>query len=304
MRQRGRVLIVDDDADLRLTISLRLEGSGYDVDDCADGRAALARIKEETFDAIILDIRMPGMDGFEFLGRLREIQNPPDVIVLSAQGTVDSRIQGLNKGAGDYMTKPFSADELVARIEAIMRRREELTEVRREAYRDALTGLGNRRAFDKALRKEFVRARRYEHPLGLVLIDADGLKRINDNLGHEAGDRYIEAIARAVKIVSRNTDSACRIGGDEFAIILPETNRAQSATVRERFEATLRNRRFEIDGVLVEPMASIGVAVFPDDAGKQPELFQRADEALYRDKATRRRASDEESSKKLIGTSK
>ncbi len=289
MRDLGnRVLVVDDDEDLRRILVTRLRGAGFDVVEAADGYGALQRIRAEPFDVVVLDIMMPRLDGYSVLERIREEEPAPAILFLSARGKLEDRVRGLSGGAVDYVTKPFHAAELVARVEAAARRKRELEEARIAMDTDAMTGLANRRRFERSLTAELTRASRYGRPLALVYLDVNGLKEVNDTWGHEAGDAMLHAVSHAIQDACRETDLPCRIGGDEFAIVLPETDREQTEYLRERLCESLANHSFEAGESTLAATASIGVAVFPEDAADENGLRRAADAELYREKKTDR----------------
>lgn len=158
-------------------------------------------------------------------------------------------------------------------------------EKKQQAVTDGLTGISNRRHFNEEFEREFERARRYNEPLTLCMIDMDYLKRVNDNHGHSAGDSAIKAIGDVLRISSRSIDVAARYGGEEFCLLLPNTTIEESIVIAERIRAGIND--FEIPGY-GKISASIGVANYPLHANEPKELFERADEALYAAKQTGR----------------
>ncbi|MBI2567375.1 MAG: diguanylate cyclase [Candidatus Schekmanbacteria bacterium] len=285
MHRRPRILIVDDDEDLRLLLSMRLTCEAMEVTTAADGQEAMESLSRETFDVVVADIMMPRMNGFELLYRLQEWDDRPAVIFLSAMTQVSDRIRGLELGAVDYVIKPFDAPELVARIRAALREKERLDRVRSAAYEDNLTRLGNRRSYQRTIEREIARSVRYGRPFAVTMIDADGLKSVNDALGHAAGDQLLTLIAGTMRATARAADHLFRLGGDEFAVLMPESDGDAAVSFIRRFYAALAQECLE-DRLV--PSASAGYAVFPEDAGTQAQLERLADEALYREKARRR----------------
>ncbi len=290
--RRGRplVLVVEDDADARMVLSEILR-SRYDVDAVGDGETALRRAAELKPDLVLLDLFLPGMDGFGALTGLRRDSKTADtpVIFLSAQGDAETKSQGLSLGAADYLAKPFSEQELLARVDRTLKLSAQKEHYRALAQTDGLTGLPNFRSFHARLEEEVARAHRYGHPLACAMVDLDGLKEINDRLGHAAGNRAIVALADAVREELRDTDFAARYGGDEFVVLLPQTSEAQGAQFAER----LRRRLLQVSGQAGLPVrGSIGVAAVKAEELHSPEaaedLLRRADEALYRAKRSGR----------------
>jgi len=289
-RQKPLILVVEDDEDARMVLTELLRPR-YDVDSVGDGESALKRAAELNPDLVLLDLFLPGMDGFGALTGLRRNSKTADtpVIFLSAQGDAETKSQGLSLGAADYLAKPFSEQELMARVDRTLKLTAQKEHFRALAQTDGLTGLPNFRSFHARLEEEVSRAHRYGHPLACAMVDLDGLKEINDRLGHAAGNRAIVALADAVREELRDTDFAARYGGDEFVVLLPQTNESQGAQFAER----LRRRLIEVSrdaGLRVR--GSIGVAAVSADELDSPDaaedLLRRADEALYRAKRSGR----------------
>jgi two-component system cell cycle response regulator len=290
--KRGKplVLVVEDDEDARMVLTELLRPR-YDVDAVGDGETALKRAAELKPDLILLDLFLPGMDGFGALTGLRRNSKTADtpVIFLSAQGDAETKSQGLSLGAADYLAKPFSEQELMARVDRTLKLTAQKEHYRALAQTDGLTGLPNFRSFHARLEEEVARATRYGHPLACAMVDLDGLKSINDKMGHAAGNRAIVALADAVREELRDTDFAARYGGDEFVVLLPQTNEPQAALFAER----LRRRLIETSERAGLPVrGSIGVAAVSADELETPDasedLLRRADEALYRAKRSGR----------------
>jgi diguanylate cyclase (GGDEF)-like protein len=231
------------------------------------------------------------MDGFGALTGLRRNSKTADtpVIFLSAQGDAETKSHGLSLGAADYLAKPFSEQELMARVDRTLKLTAQKEHFRALAQTDGLTGLPNFRSFHARLEEEVARANRYGHPLACAMVDLDGLKEINDKLGHAAGNRAIVGLADAVREELRDTDFAARYGGDEFVVLLPQTNESQGAQFAER----LRRRLVEVSQDAGLPVrGSIGVAAVTAEELDSPDaaedLLRRADEALYRAKRSGR----------------
>jgi two-component system cell cycle response regulator len=289
-RNRPLILVVEDDEDARLVLTELLRPR-YDVDAVGDGETALKRAAELKPDLVLLDLFLPGMDGFGALTGLRRNSKTADtpVIFLSAQGDAETKSHGLSLGAADYLAKPFSEQELMARVDRTLKLSAQKEHYRALAQTDGLTGLPNFRSFHARLEEEVSRATRYGHPLACAMVDLDGLKTINDKMGHAAGNRAIVALADAVREELRDTDFAARYGGDEFVVLLPQTSEPQAALFAER----LRRRLIDTSERAGLPVrGSIGVAAVSADELEAPEasedLLRRADEALYRAKRSGR----------------
>jgi two-component system, cell cycle response regulator len=259
------VLLVDDSPSQRAVITHRLEVAGYQVATASDGLECLRVLGELRPDIVLLDVVMPGIDGWETLDRVRKTSGVP-VIMLTARAEDIDRVRGLRAGADDYLGKPFQQEELEARIEAVLRRSE-------LGRRDALTGLPNRRTFDEHLDSMFAPERRTGQPFALVLFDIDHFKQVNDTQGHPAGDRVLQEVASIALRDMRGSEQIFRIGGEEFAIVIAG-DRDAAVIVAERV-------RTAVERELGLPTLSAGVAAFPQDAHTRDQLFQRADLALY-----------------------
>jgi diguanylate cyclase (GGDEF)-like protein len=289
-RQRPLILVVEDDEDARAVLEELLRDR-YDVEAVGDGETAVKRAKELLPDLVLLDLFLPGLDGFGALTGLRRDAKTAEVpvIFLSAQGDAETKSQGLSLGAADYLAKPFSAQELMARVDRTLRLTAQKEHFRALAQTDGLTGLPNFRSFHARLEEEVARADRYSHPLACAMVDLDGLKQINDRLGHAAGNRAILGLADAVREELRDTDFAARYGGDEFVVLLPQTG-AQAAGL---FAERLRRRLLSVSEQAGLPVrASIGVAALtPDEVSGRDaaeDLLRRADEQLYKAKRSGR----------------
>jgi diguanylate cyclase (GGDEF)-like protein len=264
-----------------------LEARGYEVEEAENGLQALQQIAARPPDVILLDLMMPKMDGFEVLAGLRAdpASREIPVLVVSARREDADKVMGLNLGAVDYLEKPFSVAELRARVARTGRALRSQRALRALAETDHLTGLGNRRALEARLELEHARARRYRTPLSCVMADVDGLKAINDELGHAAGDRAIVTVAWLLREELRETDFAGRFGGDEFVVLLPHTAGTQGRVFADRVSARLGHIAFEVAGHRVPLRASFGVACMSSELPKGgEELLLEADRALYRAK--------------------
>lgn len=281
---RPRVLVVDDDPELREMMTLVLEPA-YEVLLAADGEASLAIAHAERPDLILMDQYMPRLDGLGALEKLRADPVTEDVPVILVSGRADEsiRVRGLDLGAVDFLAKPFSEQELRARIDRTLRLVRSQSALRELAETDPLTGLANLRAFRARLDEEVKRARRYRTPLTCVMADMDHLKSINDQLGHAAGDLAIGAVARTLAEELREADFGARYGGDEFVLLLPHTGKEEGRVFAERLCTRLRNAPLSVAGRRILLGASFGVAELRDASSEEAgdELVRAADAALY-----------------------
>ncbi len=287
----SRILVVDDDADARESLAQMLEPA-YQVATARDGSEALRVTRAEPPDLVLMDLVMPHMDGFAVLESMRAEASTADipVIILSARGDDDVRARALDMGAVDFLGKPCSRRELLARIERTLRLTRRQLQFRQMAQTDTLTGLANLRAFRARLEEEVKRARRYHNRLTCVMTDMDFLKGLNDELGHAAGDRAIAAVADVIRLELRETDFAARYGGDEFVMLLPQASAEDGRVLAQRVCDHLKESALAVAGRRVPLSASFGVAEMMegDEAGES--MVWRADEALYQVKRAGRGA--------------
>lgn len=296
-------MVVDDDPHICRALEFALKSQGYEVCLSHSAESARGRMEEWLPDLLVIDVRLPDMDGLTLLERLRHdlrFSTTP-VILLTATGTDStSKVHGLNLGANDYMVKPFSLEELLARVSANLRmaqltqQMEEMTTRLADlASRDSLTGLYHHGRIVELLAVELHRARQQGIPLSCAMLDLDRFKRINDTFGHQAGDRVIIEVARLLLANCRKTDSVGRYGGDEFLIVLPQ---AALTSARAKAEDLL-SRFGDISVPSVLPASSVsasfGVACAePPGSLDAATLIHRADEALYRAKSAGGRRVD------------
>lgn len=292
--ERGpTVLIVDDWESGRLVIADLLQSAGIAEKTvlAEDGLQALRVLHTTPVDIVVCDLHMPHCDGIGFL-RLKaadpRLQGIP-VIMLTGAEDVGRKVEALSCGASDYVTKPCELTELAARITVHVKLRQlqiKLQEANAKLERltrtDPLTQVENRRHFDTMLEEEFLRARRYERPLSLCMLDLDHFKRLNDAHGHQAGDAALVAVADRCKRSLRRCDTVARYGGEEFALILPETPAEGARLAVDRLRESIANEPIHHGQTVLHVTASIGVATFPHELVTKPqELLALADAALY-----------------------
>jgi diguanylate cyclase (GGDEF)-like protein len=295
---KATVLVVEDSPSQRDFLVSTLEQRGYDVRSAAAGIEALKLIKTEPPDVVILDVVLDGMDGYSVCRWLRLGETTRDIVVimLTVKGEVKERVEGLHVGADDYIPKPFDVDELEARIFAALRTRSARQELRRRnvelegmltrterlAMIDELTGVYNRRRFLDVLKREWATAKRYKHPLSLLLIDVDHFKAVNDTAGHGAGDETLKRVADIIASSIREVDVCARYGGDEFVLLLPHTPSSQAVVVADRIRTKLAIERRTWAGARANISFSVGVASSEDEAlANLGDMIEAADRALY-----------------------
>jgi len=275
------ILIADDD-DLILESLGDLLSDRYRLTLARDGREAMLALCLWPFDLAIIDLRLPVVDGFKLVKAIRgsgEFQSSA-VMLLSGLSDPQFKVHGLALGAADYMTKPFDADELMARIARILTTVTREASLRADAMTDPMTGLANYRSFSQSLERELERSRRYAMPLSLISVDLDHLKVMNDEHGHDAGNDAIRLAARVLAGAVRKFEVVARVGGDEFAVILPSTDACDARRLAERLHAEIGAQ--VVHGVRLS--ASVGVATWDGAALDAAPLIKASDEALYRAK--------------------
>lgn len=236
------VLLIDDSQFVHRILDARLRSESISLIGERDGKAGFERAIKEQPGLILLDLDMPVMDGYETLRVLKEDPRTRDipVIVLSGMNSSQDKVAAFDLGAVDFITKPFELTELRARVRSSLKMSALLHMLAQKAQIDGLSGLYNRAYFDDRLKEEFARAIRHGHPLSIALFDLDHFKSINDTYGHPAGDTVISGLAQIIQMECRSIDIACRYGGEEFVLIMPETSPDQAFTlcnrIRERCE--------------------------------------------------------------------
>lgn len=242
-------------------------------------------------DVILCDLDMPGMDGFKFLSMIKtrkELQDIP-VILVTGVNDQESKIRGLERGASDYLTKPYDPAELIARVkvqlkiktlqDSLKKSNQALMEL---SNTDPLTHLSNRRFLMKTLEKELQRCERSQKPMALIMVDVDHFKPVNDTYGHQQGDVVLQTLADQMKAHLRDYDLAARFGGEEFALVLPETALTEAVQVAERLRIAISELRIPADHNEIRLTISLGVATYPHPKVRTVDnLILEADRALY-----------------------
>jgi len=282
------VLVVDDSNATRRILRRALERAGYGVTEAADGLAALAACRTQSPDLVLLDIDMPVMDGPTVLARMQEddLLSEIPVIFLTARTGGADVAAGLQLGAHDYLRKPVEPVELEARVAAALYRRSQhrsLRETALEADRlstvDALTGLANRRQFVRK-REQLLSGTDTDGPIGLIMIDIDHFKRVNDNEGHLVGDAVLRIAARRLLTAIDSTQLLVRWGGEEFMALTPSLDASGVAEVAERLRLVVCNAPFSIGEDRALPI-TVSVGSVTGTLRALDTLIPVADEALY-----------------------
>ena len=295
----AHILIVDDDAAIRESMDEFIGMAGFRSSTAASAEDALDILDHDYFDVVITDIMLPGMDGLELTDRIKK-KHEIDVIVMTGYSGDYSYEEAISKGASDFVFKPVRFEELLLRLRRVLKERrltqertQMLEKLKRLSITDGLTKLYNSRYFYNQLKIEIDRTERYQRPLSLLLLDIDKFKDYNDTYGHLEGDQVLIRLGQVIRSCLRKMDSAYRYGGEEFTVILPETEGDEAATVAERIRTAVEMERFTPvkDGDPVSITISIGVTEY--NRKEEVALFvQRADKAMYQSKqAGRNRVS-------------
>jgi diguanylate cyclase (GGDEF)-like protein len=283
------VLMIDDDA-VALDALATLLADDFRVITTTKPGDVTRLLRENAVDAVVTDMRMPDIDGLGVLELVEAAGAPaPPVLLVSGHLDAEERLRAMERGVFDFQTKPIDPEELTARIHHALRHTHELERQRSLQLTDDLTGIFNRRALHTCLAAALARGRQYQEPVALAIIDQDGLKQINDAYGHPAGDRSIVAIASILSGTRRGSDSVVRMGGDEFALVMPGTTAEGASQLLERITTTLTE-----DPIALAPAVSMRLSVSYGIASTGPETFESeeallcsADSALYAMKRAR-----------------
>ncbi len=305
MRAKAKLLLIEDSPTQGEQLTTSLETLGYEVVWAKSGMSGVKLARQSSPDLVILDVILDDLDGFAVCRWLKmhsETRDTP-IIMLTARSDIKDRVEGLNIGADDYLSKPVVPDELEARIFAALRTRNAQLELRQRnseletmlhhveamAITDPLTGLYNRRRLDDVLKREWAVCQRYKNNLSCIMLDVDHFKKINDQHGHAAGDDVLKQLANSVRSGLREVDLAARFGGEEFVILLPQTDKEGALILAERLRKSIAQDPIQAGEKQLEVTASFGVASNRDVVDGDPEdLLRGADIALYHAKRSGR----------------
>ena len=283
------ILIVDD-VQANITILERtLASVGYNISVAFNGQKALELVPKLKPDLILLDIMMPGIDGYEVCRRLKQSDESKyiPVIFITAKGDTESIVEGFDVGAVDFIMKPFKVKEVCARVHTHLTLSAALNKLIQDSETDPLTGLFNRRTFLKRIEEEAMRFRRYQKPFSILFGDIDFFKKINDTYGHAAGDAVLINISNILKTEKREIDQVARWGGEEFLILLPETDVAGAVQHGNKIREMISAKPFIYEGQEINITMSFGVSIYNGDTSIE-KVIDLADQRLYRAKESGR----------------
>ncbi|MYM34312.1 diguanylate cyclase [Duganella sp. FT94W] len=285
----AKILVVDDSADnVELMLEILREAGYTDVSSTMLPEQVCPLHRQQCYDLILLDLQMPGLNGFQVMKGLKEIEQGGYLPVLALTAQPSFKIAALEAGARDFISKPFDLLEVHKRIHNMLEVRllyKELAQYSRQqqelALHDPLTGLPNRRLLEDRIATVLQHATRQQNKAAVMYLDLDGFKAINDTHGHACGDEILKQVAQRLVGCSRKEDTVARVGGDEFVIVMGEV-----ATVADTQEPANKlieavSQAYDVDGLTLQLSTSIGVGIFPDDATEVAALIAAADGALY-----------------------
>lgn len=305
LEEMAVIQVIEDQASQRALLSMNLQEDGYDVISAASGKEALTQSQTENPDVILLDIILPDMGGLDVLNALKKINTLRDtpVIVVSGKNESSDITTALDLGAQDYITKPIQLPILNARIRTALRLSEQKQALKEANHKllllashDSLTGLYNHRNFIERLNSEVSKAKRFQRPLSVIMIDIDHFKSINDQYGHQAGDKVLCHLTQIISDTVRDMDISGRLGGEEFAIVCPDTELAGALTLAERLRTRFKDTTIACGQKTIQFTASFGVSLLNTNDGLHHEsenenenddachLLHLADQLLYKAK--------------------
>jgi len=295
-----RILVIDDNEEQAERVRSGL-GDGYEVSVEHDADIALDRARSGDFDIIIVNMSIETTDPLRLCSSIRSFEETriTPLLAIVRQGDTRKLVRALDIGVNDYLTRPVDRNELTARVTTQLRRKRYVDQLRSSfqaslemAVTDQLTGLYNRRYLASHMSAMFDRASWTGRPLATMILDIDHFKQINDTYGHDAGDKVLKEFADCVSQSVRGIDLACRYGGEEFLIAMPDTDMSFAEIIAERLRQEIAARKFVVNGGrdTIQVTVSIGIASTENgpEGDTAQKLIKRADEALYQAKSSGR----------------
>lgn len=285
---KGTILVVDDEkANCDVLISLL---SDYKVLVAKNGIQAIKRAQSHPPDLILLDVVMPGLNGYEVCQQLKSDPETADipVIFVTMKSTIEEETQGLQFGAVDYISKPFSPAIVRVRVDNHIQLKQQRDLLESLNITDSLTGISNRRHFDRSLEQNWLAVSRAQREMAVLMIDIDHFKQYNDCYGHQAGDICLTRVAQALMLRSeRELDLVCRYGGEEFSVILPYTDMNGAELVAEQLLDAVRLLEIPHENSSMSEIVTVSIGVACGKASLDRSvsaLLEKADESLYQAK--------------------
>jgi len=282
MQQEINILVIEDDPQAASCLESTLKLAGYHVWIINNPQKGIEILHSGSFAAVITELRSSIMNGIKFIKEARKVSAGTNILVLTHYSFISSAIEAMEAGAYGYITKPLNTSEIRIMVERAVERyfllstsddKDYLVDL---AVKDGLTGLFNRRYFNELINIEVNRVKRTPASLSLLMLDIDNFKNYNDTQGHPAGDELLKGVAKVLKSSVRAVDMVCRYGGEEFIIILPQTDKTGATIIAERIRVQV--------GLFFPTTISIGISSFPDDGKEIEQLVEKADNALYKAK--------------------
>jgi two-component system cell cycle response regulator len=291
----ARVLLIDERPSSSERIRKMLRDSA-ELDIVSDPQVGLFQAAEAPYECMLISTALSSFDPLRLCSQIRSLDRTRflPIMLLADEGEEDRIVRGLELGVNDYLVRPIDAQELTARLRTQVKRkryndhlRSSVTETIEMAVTDGLTGLHNRRYLDSHLKTLFDRAVARRRPLSLMITDLDRFKSINDTYGHDGGDDVLREFARRLRKNVRGIDLACRFGGEEFVVVMPDTEAAVAEKVAERIRAEIEHTAFQIGtgGTSINVTVSVGVSSLKRGPDTVEDLMKRADLALYEAKS-------------------
>lgn len=292
------ILIVDDLATNVELLEEMLRGAGYSrITSTMDPHSVCELHRVNQYDLILLDLRMPGMDGFQVMESLKELETDGYLPVLAVTVEPTHKVHALRSGAKDFVSKPLDMAEVLMRVRNMVEVRLLHKESRNYAkmleelaLNDPLTGLANRRLLDDRMAMALVHAQRNSSAMAVICLDLDGFKEINDTHGHGVGDALLKMVAERLQTTVREEDTVARLGGDEFAIALWHVSGTEYAGMVAARAIAAVSHPYDIEGHIVDITTSAGVSIYPENGENAETLLKSADLALYVAKAAGKNA--------------
>ena len=290
----ARVFIIDDNEEQIERLKNALGEDKFVIDNEEDPEVALGRARSGSYDLLIVNLSIEAMDPLRLCSSIRSFEETrlTPILAVVRQGDTRKLVRALDIGVNDYLTRPVDKNELIARASTQLRRKRYVDQLRSSfqtslemAVTDPLTGLYNRRYLASHLSAMFDRAFWTGRPLSVMILDIDYFKNVNDTYGHDVGDKVLQDFAERISGTVRGIDLACRYGGEEFLIAMPDTDLAFASVVAERLRQEIATQKFVLNGGRDELAVTVSVGLASTESGPEDDnaqkLIKRTDEALY-----------------------